>query len=88
MDGPYVNWNIFELLNAERCENEFPSLSNIGSCGLHIVHSAFKTGFQSVDWDLNKVFKTMEIFHDSPARRNIYVRINSSSDFPLSFCAT
>ena len=89
MDGPYVNWNVFELLNAERCENEFPSLINIGSCGLHVVHGAFKTGFQSVDWDLNKVFKAMwKFFHDSPARRDIYVRINSSSDFPLSFCAT
>ena len=63
--GLYVNWNVFELLNAERCE--FPSLINIGSCGLHVVHSAFKTGFQSVDWDLNKVFKAMwKFFHDSP----------------------
>ena len=56
MDRPYVNWNVFELLNAERCENEFPSLINIGSCGLHVVHGAFKTGFQSVDWDLSKAF--------------------------------
>ena len=27
-------------------------LINIGSCWRHVVHSAFKTGFQPVDWDL------------------------------------
>ena len=57
--------------NVECCESEFPSLINIGSCGLHVVHGAFKTGFQSVGWDLNKVFKAMwKFFHDSPARRD------------------
>ena len=29
-----------------------------------------------------------KFFHDFPAKRDIYVRINSSSDFLLSFCAT
>ena len=35
MNGPSINWNVFDSLNAEPIENEFPSLSNIGSCGLH-----------------------------------------------------
>ena len=46
-------------MNAERSENEFPSVINIGSCGLHVVHGAFRTGFQSVDWYLQKILKAI-----------------------------
>ena len=54
MDGPSVNWNAFDLLNAEHSEYAFPFLINIGSCGLHELHCTFKVGFQSVDWGLQK----------------------------------
>ena len=66
-------------MNAQRSENEFPSLINIGSCGLHVVHGAFRTGFQSVDWYLQKILKAIwRFFHDSHAWRDTYVQINSS----------
>ena len=85
----YVNWNAFDSLNADHSENEFSCLINIGSCGLHIIHGTFKTSFQSFEWNLQKILKAMwRFFLDSPARRDIYVRINSSSGFPLRFCVT
>jgi len=43
MDGPNVKWNVLELLQQERAKEERPEIVNIGSCGLHIVHGAFKT---------------------------------------------
>ena len=90
MEGPSVNWKVFESLNTIRDEKELPSLQNIGSCGLHVVNGAFQTGFQSgASWDLHKIFKAMwQFFHDSPARRDHYIRINAATEFPLSFCST
>ena len=67
MDGPSVNWNAFDLLNAEHSEYAFPFLINIGSCGLHGLHCTFKVGFQSVDWDLQK----WRFFHNSSANVQI-----------------
>ena len=65
------------------------SLTLVVVGSMYVVHCAFKTGFQSVDWDLEKIRKVMWRFsHDSPAERDIYVRINPSSDFTLSFLAT
>lgn len=47
MDGPNVNWKMANLFQDEL--NTMPKsvqLINIGSCGLHIIHGAFKTGFE------------------------------------------
>lgn len=86
MDGPNVNWNVFELLKEERSKQEYPQLVNIGSCGLHIVHGAFKTAIQSSEWNISKILKSMwQLFHDSPARREIYIRVCESDDFPLRY---
>ena len=45
MDGPNVNLKFYEAVVTERNENEQHQLINIGSCGLHKIHGAFKTGF-------------------------------------------
>ena len=44
MDGPNFNWKFLELSAESRVEAEIPSLINIGSCGMHVMHGAFKTG--------------------------------------------
>ena len=89
MDGPSTNWAFLDLLTADREAEELPKLVNIGSCGLHIVHGAFKTGFESVDWAVKNTLKgCYNLFHDSPARRDDYVSVSGSDIFPLSFCAT
>ena len=89
MDGPSTNWVVFDLLSSDRSENELPVLSNLGSCGMHVVHGAFQTGIKASDWSLEKVMKAMwRLFHDSPARRDVYIRLNSSELFTLCFCPT
>ena len=89
MDGPSTNWKVLDLLDEYSAEKEYPSIINIGSCSLHVVHGAFQVGFQAVDWQLAKILKaSWQILHDSPARRDIYIRICETEEFPLRFCAT
>ena len=78
MDGPNTNWNIL---------NGHKNLIEIGSCLLHTVYGAFQTGATKTGWELNKVLKAMyHIFNESPARRDIYLKEGSSSNFPMKFC--
>ena len=60
-----------------------------GSCSLHTVHGAIQTGATKTGWVLNKVFKTMHnIFNESPARHDVYLKEQSSSKFQIKFCET
>ena len=47
MDGPNVNWLIFDKLNGEREKHNQSPLYNTGSCELHSIHAAFETGMIS-----------------------------------------
>ena len=66
----------------------------IGSCRLHTVSNAFQNGAKKkkkkkTGWKLDKVLKSMwKVFQDSPARRDIYVRVSKSTIFPMKFCPT
>ena len=85
MDGPNTNWSVFEKLNAHR-ENELPQILEIGSCGLHVIHGAFQTGVKATGWELDGVLKAMwKLFSDSPARRDLYISLSRSVNFPLMF---
>ena len=53
MDGPNVNIKLLKMIQAERSENEH-QLIDIGSCGLHTIHNAFKTGTESTGWGMKK----------------------------------
>ena len=44
MDGPSVNWKFYENVEKSWEEAELRKLVNIGSCSLHVVHRALKTG--------------------------------------------
>ena len=48
MDGPNTNLKFLQ---------ELRSLIDIGSCSLHIIHGAFKTGSEATNWKLDKVLK-------------------------------
>ena len=39
MDGPSVSWALYDELCKHCKREELPSLTNIGSCGLHIVYA-------------------------------------------------
>ena len=55
MDGPSVNPKFLQKVQDDRVENEQPASIDIGSCGLHTVHGAFKCGAQSTGWKLKGI---------------------------------
>ena len=80
MDGPNTNLKFLQ---------ELSSLIDIGSCSLHIIHGAFKTGSEATNWKLDKVLKGVyKMIHDSTARCDDYHSITGSSTYPLQFCGT
>ena len=89
MDGPSVNLKFYDCIIKQREENEQHALVNIGTCGLHTIHGAFRNGAQKSDWNIKKVLKGSYILlHDSPARRDDYQSVTGSEKFPLQFCVT
>src|SRR5207245_1168219 len=55
MDGPNVNLKFLRLLKEEMQQNpNHPVFLDMGSCGIHVVHGAFRTGFKKVEWKLEK----------------------------------
>ncbi|XP_048580627.1 uncharacterized protein LOC116610226 [Nematostella vectensis] len=91
MDGPNVNWKFLEdlLEDREQTDPDLPKLINIGACGLHVVHGAFKYGATATGWRLDKLLRSLwYTFSDSPAKREDYEAISGSSMWPLRFCGT
>ena len=88
MDGPNVNWKFYEdVCNDIFSDDMSPQPPQLGSCGLHILHGAFKDGMSASGWDLKSLFWSLHQFmKDSPARREDYTEITGSSLFPLKFC--
>ena len=89
MDGPNVNWKFYKDITLQIKTDFNNDLIDIGSCGLHILHGAFKTAIEK-----NKLFGELEslfssvywLFKDSPARRDDFEKITGSSCFPIKFC--
>ena len=76
MDGPLANWKFINLLQKDRVEKEQRNLIDIGSCSLHVIHGAFKTGAESSGWNMKATIKgVFMISHDTPARREDYISI-------------
>ena len=89
MNGPTVNLKFFKEFAANFKDGNFHSLVDIGSYSLHVVHGAFKTGAEKLEWGLKKFLKAAyTILHDSPAPREDYESVTGSSKYPLIFCAT
>ena len=75
MDGPNVNLKLFRDFIADRKINnpDAPDVLDIGSCGLHVVHGAFKTGVTATGWKLDQLLRSLwYLFDGSPARRADY----------------
>ena len=90
MDGPDVNIKLLKMIQAERSENKQHQLIDIGSCDLHTIHNAFKTGAESTGWGMKKkpLKGAYQIFHDSTTRREDFLTVTNTNQFPQSFCAT
>ena len=87
MNGPNVNWKMYKLVE-KRGENEhLPVLINVGSCGFHVVHGAFRCVAQKTKWFVDSILKSLyKLFGESPAKREDYTTITESNTFALSFC--
>ena len=70
MDGPSVNWKLFELISNDLKHQAIIKLLNVGSCGLHQVRGAFQAGAQSCGWEVSKFLSSLYwLFKDMPVRR-------------------
>ena len=88
MDGPNTNLKLLREIKEDR-EKKFSSVIDIGSCSLHLIHGAFKTGSESTPWDLHKIMKgAYYLLHDSPARRDDYFKLTGCEEYPFNFCGT
>ena len=87
-DGCNVNWKLYESIVEERNQNDdYPALIDIGSCSLHVVFGAFRSGLQKTIWGIDGVLKAMHnLLDESPAEREDYQNITGSKVFPLPFC--
>ena len=91
MDGPSVNLKFYDEVVKHREETELgiPQLIYLGSCSLHVVHGAFKTGAQATTWNIDSLLRALHyLFHNSPARTEDYVKLTDSTQLPLKFCST
>ena len=80
-DVPDVNWKVLEKLDNHRIENDFTKTLNIGSCSQHIIHGAFQ--------NIEKILKAIYwILHDSPTRRDDYMRVGNTEIFPLRYISS
>ena len=87
MDGPNVNWSIYNTINCDLLDNHGVSLLHAGSCGLHTLHNAFRRGCEASGWDIEQVISSAwTLLHDCPARVEDYYLITGATVLPLKFC--
>ena len=89
MDEANINLKYYEALKQEHNENLFLSLIDIDMCSLHSVHGAIRSGIETTFWGIKEILAgEFHLLHDSPARREGFEVVTSSSKYPLFFCAT
>ena len=87
MDRPTANWAVLNNLAENRKRDQLPQVEDIGICSLHIVSGAFQIRIKAIRWNLDKIIKAMwQLFHDSPIRKDTYIRFNLCETFPKRFC--
>ena len=90
MDGPNINWKMLDLIVEDRNSNEtYPNLLDVGSCSLHVVNGAFRTGMKQTGVGINLLLKSLySHLHETPARKEDYTIMTGSEVFPLQFVDT
>ena len=89
MDSPFVKLKFLEVLKKFREESDLTKLIDIGSCNLHVVHGAFKTGTESTSWNIKSLMKcAFQLLKDYLARREGFITITGNPKLPLQFCST
>ena len=90
MDGPNVNWKLYDSIVEEWNENDdYPDLIDIRLCSLHVVCGAVRTGVQKKMWGIDSILQALyNLFPNSPAKREDYTKITGSKVFLLPFSGT
>ena len=92
MDGPNVNKKFLRdlILQRESSNPDISGLLDLGVCGLHVVHGAFRTGFEKTGWKIERFLRSLwYLLNESPARRQDFIEITGCTIyFPLQFCGT
>ncbi|KAG8177627.1 hypothetical protein JTE90_019654 [Oedothorax gibbosus] len=90
LDGPNVNKKFLKDLSCfltKDCGHS-EQLLDIGTCGLHTIHCAFKAAMEVTGWNLVTFLRVIyNLFKNSPARRGIFIDVTNASVFPKKFCA-
>ena len=82
MDGPNVNWKALDLPSNQLEKESGRKLINVGSCGLHVLHNAFRDGCAAAKWEVDSVLSALHwLFKHSPARREDFVNVTGSTSF-------
>ena len=87
-DGPNVNLLFLKILAEKRKDEGLSQLIDLGTCGLHTAHNAFKHGEKASDWQLKKLMSSIsKIFHEAPGRCADYKTVTDATenDYPMQF---
>ena len=93
MDGPNVNLKMikdFETYLKSIGNPDHSMFVFMGTCGLHVGHNAFKTGFndKTTEWHVISFLRAVyNLFKDVPSRKSDLIRYSGSSLLPLKFCS-
>ena len=69
MDGLNMNWKFYELVQSRLQKETNKSVLNIGSCGLHILHGAFKNGVEASGWNIDEFLTLVTEGYTGQTRR-------------------
>ena len=76
-----MNLLFLQVITEKHKDEELSQLIDLGSCGLHTVHNAFKHGEKASDWQLKKLMSSMsKIYHEAPGRRADYKTVNNAME--------
>ena len=61
----------------------------VGSCSLHVVHGAFRTGMKQTGWGIDLLLKSLySHLHETPAKREDYTKMTGSEVILSNFVDT
>lgn len=88
MDGPNVNLKFFRNMQVHLQEHHQVQCVDLGTCGLHTIHNAFRAGVVASKWGIDILLTSLSaLFRDSPARREDFSTVTNQDTFPLHFVA-
>ncbi|CAN7945535.1 unnamed protein product [Ixodes hexagonus] len=88
MDGPNVNLKFFKNFQAHLQQTYQVQCVDIGTCGLHTMHNAYRAGITASKWGIDCLLSSLSaLFEGSPARREDVSTVTGQETFPLKFVA-